>query len=91
MVRKPYTLPRIGETMQQLENFQYATELHINMGYYNIRLSPAIQYMTTIVTEFRKFRYNSLPMGRCALGEILQSNVDEILGDIEGIKRISMI
>ena len=42
--------------------------------------------MTTIVTEFGKFRYNCLSMGICALGYIFQAKVDELLGDIEGIK-----
>ena len=56
------------------------------MGYYTIRLSPAIQDMTTIVTEFGKFRYNLPPMGICASGDIFQAKVDEILGYIEGVK-----
>ena len=56
------------------------------MVYYTMRISPAIQDMTTIVTEFGKFRYNHLLMGICALGYILQSKVDQLLGDIEGIK-----
>ena len=30
--RKPYPLPRISDTLQQLEGFQYATSLDINMG-----------------------------------------------------------
>ena len=35
IVCKPYTIPRIGDTMQQLEGgFQYATALDLNMGYY---------------------------------------------------------
>ena len=42
--------------------------------------------MKTIVTESGKFRYNCLPMGMCASGNIYQSKVDEILGDIEGFK-----
>ena len=40
--------------------------------------------MTTIVTEFGNFRYNRLPMGMCASGDIFQDNVDDILGEIEG-------
>ena len=40
LVRKPYDIPRIGKAMQQLEGFQYATSLDLNMGYYKIRLSP---------------------------------------------------
>ena len=43
--------------------------------------------MITIVTEYGKFRNNILPMGMCASGDILQANVDEILGDIGGVKK----
>ena len=86
LVRKPYPSPRIGETMHKLEGFQYATALNLNMGYYTIRLFPDIQYMTTTVTEFGKFRYNCLPMGMCASGDIFLTQVDKLLGDIEGVK-----
>ena len=76
----------MGETMQQLEGFQYTTALDINMGYYTIRLYPASQYMTTTVTKFGKFRYNCLPMGMCVSVDIFQAKVDELLGVIEGVK-----
>ena len=86
LVRKPHPLPRIGETMQKLEVLQYEIELDLNMGYYTIRIYPASQYMTTIVSEFGKFRYNHLPMGMCTSGNIFQAKVDELLDDIEGVK-----
>ena len=71
IVRKPYPIPRIGDTMQQLEGFQYATALvDLNMGYYKIQLTPGSKDMTTIVTEFGKCRYNCLPMGMGVSGEI---------------------
>ena len=54
------------------------------MRYYTIRISPAIQYMTTIVTEFGTFIYNRLPLGMCASGYIFQAKVDELIGDIKG-------
>ena len=63
LVRKPYPLPRIGDTMQQQEGFHYATELYLNMGYYTTRIYPDSQDMMAIVTESGKFRYNRLPMG----------------------------
>ena len=63
--------------MQQLEVFQYATALDLNMGYYNIRLSPTSQDTITIVTAFGKFRYNRLPMGVYASGDIFQAKVYE--------------
>ena len=57
------------------------------MRYYTIRIFPESQYMTVIVTEFWKFRYNHLPMGMFALGDILQSKVDELIRDIKGVKK----
>ena len=42
--------------------------------------------MIMIVTEFGKFRYNRLPMGMRASGDIIQAKLDELLGDIEGVK-----
>ena len=72
--------------MHQTEVFQYATSLYLNMGYYTIRIFPASQDMTTIVTEFGKFRHNRLPMGMCALGDIFQAKVDKLIGDVEGVK-----
>ena len=43
--------------------------------------------MTTIVTEFGKFKYNRLPMGMCASGDIFQAKLDKLLSDIEGVKK----
>ena len=73
LVRNMYPLPRIGETMQQLEEVQYATALDIKMVYYTIRLSPSSQDMTTIVTEFEKIQIQSLPYGYVRFGRYLPS------------------
>ena len=48
---------------------------------------PTSQKMTKIVTEFDKFRYNHLPMGIGVFGDIFQTKLDKLLGDIEGIKK----
>ena len=42
--------------------------------------------MTTIVTEFGKFRYNWLTMGMGDSRNIFQATVDDILGGIEYVK-----
>ena len=84
--RKPYKLSIIGKKIQQLEGFQYEIALDINMGYYTIIIFSTSQEITTIVTEFRKFRYNCLPMGMCASGDIFQSKVDNMLSDINFVK-----
>ena len=52
IVRKPYPLPRIGDTMQKLELFYFATALDRNMRYYTIYILPKSRDLTTIVTNF---------------------------------------
>ena len=42
--------------------------------------------MTTIVTEFGKLICNRHHMGMCASGDIYQAKLDELIGDIEGVK-----
>ena len=72
--------------MQQLEWFQYVTVLDLNMEYNTIRILTDTQGMMMIVTEFGNFRQNCLTVGMCASEYIFQAKVEELLGDIEGIK-----
>jgi hypothetical protein len=62
--------------LQELEGFQFALALDLSMGYYTIPLTPGAKDLTTIVTEFGKFRYNLLPMGMCCSGDVFQAKVD---------------
>ena len=50
LVRNPYPLPRIVETMQQLELFQYATALDLNEGiiYYKAFLRYLRHYPNSV-------------------------------------------
>ena len=84
--RKPYPLPKISDTLQELEGFQYASSLDLNMGYYHIRLSDKSADMCTIVTEFGKFRYKRLPMGVAGSPDIFQAKIYELMGDLKGVK-----
>ena len=86
LVRNPYPLPRMGNTIKYLEGFHYVAALDLNMGYYIIRLSPTSQYIMTIVTEFGLFKYNPISMDMCASGDIFQAKVDRLLSDIKGVK-----
>ena len=48
ILRKPYPLPKISTVLQELEGFQWATSLDLNMGYYHIRLDPDSSEICTI-------------------------------------------
>ena len=43
--------------------------------------------MKIVVTEFGKFKYNCLPMGMCALVDILPAKVDKLRVDIKDVKK----
>ena len=86
LIIKTYPPPIIGDTTKQLELFHYPTALYLSMGYYTIRILPASQYMTMVVTEFVKFKYHFLYMGVCALVYICHYQLDKLLGDIEGFR-----
>ena len=86
IVRKPFPIPRIADTLQQLEGFTFATALDLNMGYYTIPLAECSKDITTIVTEFGKFRYTCLPMGMVISGDVFQAKMYNLIGDIEGIR-----
>ena len=79
-------MPRIGEKMQTLQGFHYTMTLDLNMGYYIIDISPESHYLTIIIIEFGKLRYNRVPMGLYAYSDIFQAKVDNLLIDIEGVK-----
>ena len=82
----PYPMPRIGDTMLQLEGSQYATALDLNMGYYTIDILTKSCDFTTIVAVFGKFRCNRVLIVLCASGDIFRSKVENILGGIKWVK-----
>ena len=87
ITRKPYPLPIIGDTVHQLEVFQYATALDLNVVYFTIDIFPESCDLTTIVTEFGKLRYNRFPMGICVSINIFQDKLDELLSNTKSFKR----
>ena len=58
IVRRPYPIPKISTTLQELEGFTYTMALDLNMGYYTIRLDPQAVEMFTII-----FPVGTLPDG----------------------------
>ncbi len=71
IVKEPYPIPKISTKLQELEGFTYATALHLNMGYYTIRLVSTASKMCTIIFPWRKYNYKRLSMGFGPLGKVL--------------------
>ena len=63
--RKPYPIPNIQDMLLNLDGFQYATSLDLNMGYYHLELDDNAKQLCTIVLPFGKYEYQRTPMGLC--------------------------
>ena len=48
-------MPKICEMLLNLEGFQYAMSLDLNMGYYHIRLSNQASNVCTIIIPWGKY------------------------------------
>ena len=84
--RKPFPLPKIQDLLLQLEGFQYATSLDLNMGYYHIELSPFSKTLCTIVLPWGKYKYQKLPMGLCNSPDIFQEKMFKLMADLEYVR-----
>ena len=69
-----------------MEGFKFVSALDLDMDYHTIKLLPGSKNLTTIVTEFGKFRYNVLPIGLYVSSDIFQAKINELFGDIQGAK-----
>jgi len=77
IVRTPFPIPKISTVLQELEGFSYATALHLNMGYYTIRLDPDSSKICTIIFPWGKYSYKRLQMGIAGSPDIFQAKMME--------------
>jgi hypothetical protein len=86
IVRKPYPIPKISTTLQELEGFTYATTLDLNTGYDTIRLDPTAAEMCTIIFPWGKYSYQRLLMGFAGLADIFQAEMGNLMATLEYIR-----
>ncbi len=83
IARKPYPIPKISTTLQELEGFTYATILDLNMGYNTIKLDPTATKMCTIIFPCSKYSYQRLLMGFARLADIFQVEMGNLMATLE--------
>jgi hypothetical protein len=85
IVRKPYPIPKISTTLQELEGFTYAATQDLNIGYYTIRLDPTAAEMCTIIFPWGKYLYQRLPMGFSGSADI-QAEMGNLMATLEYLR-----
>ncbi len=86
IVRRPFPIPKISTTLQELEGFTYAAVLDLNMGYYTIRLDPMAVKMCTIIFPLGKYSYLRLPMGMSGSADIFQAEMMDLMETLEYVQ-----
>jgi hypothetical protein len=86
IVRKPYPIPKISATLQELEGFTYATTLNLNMGYNRIRLDPTAAKICTIIFPWGKYSYQRLTVGFAGLADIFQAEMGNLMATLEYVR-----
>ena len=82
------TLPNTTHSrhLLNLEGFQYATSLDLNMGYYHLELDSKSKELCTIVLPFGKFEYQWVPMGLCNSPDIFQEKMNELFQGLDHVR-----
>jgi hypothetical protein len=86
IIQKPYPIPKISTTLQELEGFTYVTALDLNMGYYTIRLDAKASEICTIIFPWRKYSYNRLPMGFGGSADIFQAQMMDLMASLDYVR-----
>jgi len=79
ILRKPCPIPNMQDMLLNLEGFQWATSLDLNIGCCHVRLDPASKQLCTIVLPFGKCEYQAIPMGLCNSLDIFQEKMSELM------------
>ena len=79
-------MPKVREMLLNLEGFQCATSLDLNMGYYHIRLSKQAIDQCDIILPWGKCRYKRLPMGVSNSLGVFQEKMNEMFRGFEFIQ-----
>ena len=72
--------------LMNLDGFQCATSLDLNMGYYHLELSPKLRELCTITLPFGKCECQRTPMGLCNSPDIFQEKMNELFNGLDFVR-----
>lgn len=86
VIRPRIQLPTVEATLAKLGEAKVFSKLDANSGFYQIKLSPHSQLLTTFLTPFGRYCYLRLPFGVTSGPECFQ---DKINGILEGLDHVN--
>ena len=83
--RKTHPMGSVDESLAMLGESRVFTKLDANSSFWQIPLEEDSKLLTTFVTPFGHFCFNSLPFGISCTPEIFQRNMSDILEGLDGV------
>jgi hypothetical protein len=86
ILRRPFPLPKIAETLQRMEKFMWASAIDLNMGYYHLTLDLATREICSLIFPWGRYRYKRLPMGASCAPDVFQEKMNNLFNELEYVK-----
>ncbi|EEB88864.1 hypothetical protein MPER_13114 [Moniliophthora perniciosa FA553] len=84
-IKDRYTIPLIGNLIDQLKNAKVYTKLDLRAGYYNVRIAEGEEWKTAFRTRYGSFEYLVMPMGLSNAPSVFQRFMNDIFHDMVDI------
>ena len=75
-------MPKIADIMINRAGYRWFTKIDVSMQFYCFELDKASAEICTIITPYRKYQYQRLPMGVKISPDIAQSIMEDIFKDL---------
>ena len=85
VLREFHRLPKVEETLGQLNGATIFSKLDANSGFWQIPLARKSKLLTTFITPFGRYYFNKLPFGISSAPELFQKRMNTILSALEGV------
>ena len=72
VIREVHTLPKVDETLAQLNGAKILTKLDANSGFWQIPLTQSSRLLKTFIMPIGKFCFNKFPFGITSAPEYFQ-------------------
>ncbi|CAF4396540.1 unnamed protein product [Rotaria sp. Silwood2] len=82
-VRDVYPIPRIDDTLDQLQNAKYFSSMDLRSGFWQIELDPVSRDKTAFISHAGFFRFRVMPFGLTNAPATFQRLMDLVLGGLK--------
>ena len=89
IIREPYHFKTPEDIAHLIAGACTLTVLDCHKGYWHQHLDDQSSYMTTLNTEFGRYRYTVMPFGATVAGDVFQCKLDECFGHIPNVIMIA--